>query len=110
MANITPKTEVKYEFFEYTEIAGGKLQVTLPQRDFASITFQVIGASGYCTINNIYSLINYLDATTPGGTNKRPWELTLNNNENEIDTTQYQLLIGNNATVNIIIKYIVKNN
>jgi len=102
------KTKIKYEFYRYTETAGGNLFIQLPFKDFASIKFEMIGFVGSAEINNIYPLQNRKDATdfgTPAA--KIGNTLILENNENEIDTGTYNILLFNQADILVTVKYIL---
>jgi len=94
------KVKVYYEFRTITT------DQTIVLDRPAQVTFQLIGGLGEsCVINNIYLLITRKDSVDGG--KKLPWELILNNNENEIDITNYQVrfLITAGSYLNVIIKY-----
>jgi len=78
------KTKVYYEFRTFDR------DTTLVLDRPASISFQVLGSgTDDITINNTYIIRSRQDAFF--GTGKYPWELTFENNVNEIDVTTYSI-------------------
>jgi hypothetical protein len=98
------KNKVYYE----TRIVQGNQ--TLVLENPAQITFQCIGGSGIfygqVQINNTYVLDSSEESFN---SNKRPYELILNNNENEIDVSNYVIRFGGylGTILRVIIKYYV---
>ena len=93
------KTKVYYEFRQIT--TDQNIIIDKP----ASITFQLFGAAGLgfrAIINGTYPLVTRGDSITPGNF---PFELTLNNNENEVDVSNYYVRFSGTPTLNLIIKY-----
>jgi len=92
-------------YYEFRTIQGNQ---TLVLEKPAQVTFQLIGGTGIlygqCQINNTYNLETKEASLS---TYKFPWEITLNNNENEIDVNNYIIrfsgYLGNQ--LRIIIKY-----
>lgn len=93
------KTKVYYEFRSFDR------DTTLILDKPAQITFQVAGlGTDEIIINNTYILRSRGDALN--GTFKYPWELTLNNNVNEIDITNYVIrFTAPGYVLQVIIKY-----
>lgn len=93
------KTKVYYEFRSFDR------DTTLILDKPASVTFQVAGlGADDIIINNTYILRSRGDSLN--GTFKYPWELTLNNNENETDITNYTIrFTALGYVLQVIIKY-----
>jgi len=93
------KTRVYYEF--RTISTDQNIIIDKP----ASITFQCFGVAGLglrAIINNNYALVPRGDSITPGNF---PFELTLNNNLNEVDVSNYYVRFTGAVTLRLIIKY-----
>jgi hypothetical protein len=96
------KNKIYYQF----RIVQGNQTLVLEKP--AQVTFQLIGGTGIfygqCQINNTYNL-ETKEASLSAY--KLPWEITLNNNEKEIDVNNYIIrfsgYLGNQLRV--IIKY-----
>lgn len=102
------KQGIKFEFFEYINPNSTPLSITLPYKNFASIKFICGGQgnSGSCIINNIYrldSLNNYIT-----GTANYPFELVLNTNLDEIDESNYTIILNPLCAVRTIVKFYSK--
>jgi hypothetical protein len=95
------KTRVYYEFRSI------ETNQTLVLENPAQVTFQVNGGLGSSlVINNNYLLVGRIESFT---NYTDPWELILNNNENEIDVTQYSIRFNTPCVLNVIIKYYDKS-
>lgn len=109
MADIKHKKQkVRYEFFQYQgTVIGGLTQVNLILEQPAEIRFVCSGAPGtsYCLINKIYGLASVTEFT--GGASISPYELILKNNLDEIDVTNYSILMTTGCQVRVICKYFV---
>ena len=96
------KTKVYYEFRQISTD-----QVLVLDKP-AQVTFQLWGplGSNTCIINNAYILVNRLDSLDILGGGKYDWQVVLNNNQNEIDVTNYQIRFnGTGNILMVIIKY-----
>jgi hypothetical protein len=92
------KTRILYEF--RTINTNQVLVLDKP----AQITFQLIGVAGQgVIINENYTLLTRTESLQAPF--KSPWELTLYNNVNELDVTNYNLRFIGTPTLTIIIKY-----
>ena len=93
------KTKVLYEF---RQIQTDQILVL---DNPASITFQMLGSGGFVTINNLHRLQSYAESNSPLGL--FDWQLTLNNNVNELDVTNYSIrfAVPGIVSLNLIIKY-----
>jgi hypothetical protein len=70
----------------------------------AQITFICIGVAGQgVVINNNFNLITRTESLQAPF--KAPFELTLNNNDNEIDVTNYLIRFIGTPSLQLIIKY-----
>lgn len=102
------KIEVSYQIYTVNSSGGQPTTQTLVLNKPASVRFLVLASSpgtGFALINNVYQLNSFVD--TNSGTSFSPSELLLENNDNEIDVTQYT--ITTNCVVKVICKYYVKN-
>lgn len=107
-----PIQKVRYEFYSYSA-SGNTQAITLVLNDPLSVRFVMKGTSGLCIINKVY-LIQGCGAVFQGlPIAENPFELILNNNINEIDVTNYQILLDGvtlgDATLNVICKYAVND-
>lgn len=92
------KTKVLYEF--RTIETNQVLVLEQP----AQITFQLQGAPGQAVIiNENYTLLTRSESLQAPF--KSPFELTLNNNVNELDVTNYNIRFVGFPTLILIIKY-----
>jgi len=94
------KTRVYYEFRTVNQ--DGNIIIDKP----ASITFQLFAGAGLgyrVNINGAFFLIPRADSLN--APYLLPWELTLNNNENEVDVTNYYVRFTGTPTLLLIIKY-----
>ena len=103
------KKEIRYQFFKYDGLSAlVPTQYTLVVENPASITFTYL--SGFpgdvATINKNYFLNSVLD--TNNGTAQYPSTLILENNADEIDVTNYSILIGF-GTMIVTCKYFLNN-
>jgi hypothetical protein len=107
---IIKKQNVKYQFLQYSSTTTDTLQVNLVLNGPASVQFICKGPAtiGRVLINNIYNLDSVESFIS--GVAKHDYQLILNNNINEIDTTNYTILLKPQTTVSIICKYINQNN
>jgi len=105
------RQNVRYEFFSFETGPTGLFNTTLVLNNPASVKFVLTGTGGapdYCVINNLYNLQPIGSAIIPP---VYPFELILNNNINEIDTTVYTVRIlspGNSIQLKIVVKYLVQ--
>ena len=95
------KNKIYYEF----RIVQGNQTLVLEKP--AQVTFQLIGGTGLfygqCQINNTYNL-ETKEASLSAY--KYDWQVVLNNNQNEIDVTNYQIRFnGTGNILMVIIKY-----
>jgi len=102
---------VRFEFFKYEgDPVLFTRQYTLKLGKPAEVTFfcqSPIGSSGSATINNAYNIQSYNDSINPLLA-VAPAIVTLKTNINEIDNTNYSLLIaGNDCIVTVICKYYI---
>ena len=99
------KQKVRYEFYKF-EATAGSVTRTLTLSNPASVKFLMSGngAANTCLINNTYRLQPI--GLFTNGTASNPYELTLENNENEIDITDYVLFIQQ-GTVVVVAKYYI---
>jgi len=100
--------KVRYEFFTYSGQVGViATQINVKIENPASVKFIFEGAAGsFAVINKTFLLSPVID--TNNGTAVYPSELILNNNLNEIDTTIYQLLIGQGQII-LVCKYYIND-
>lgn len=101
------KTKVYYEVFEVSHPLVDQNK-TLVLSNPASIKFIVEGASIagfnlFVKINEQITLQPYTDTLT--GIASAPYQLLLENNDNELDVTQYQVQVPAGAVLKIICKY-----
>lgn len=92
-------------YYEFRQISTDQVLVLDKP---AQVTFQLWGGLGAntCIINNAYILVTRLDSLDILGGAKYDWQLVLNNNENEIDVTNYQIrFTGPGTILMVIIKY-----
>lgn len=103
--------KVRYEFYKFdADPLGISKQYTLVIGNPANVRFialSPVGTISQVIINNSYILNNYYQSNDPLlGT--APFELYLDNAVNEIDRTNYSILIfGPDTTVHVICKYYV---
>lgn len=100
------KYKVKYEFFKFESTTANNFFTNLVLNNPANVKFYCYGPAGIgrALINNVY----YLDAfagVVSGGANY-DYQLNLNNNINEIDITNYNILLKPQTTLFVICKYI----
>jgi hypothetical protein len=97
--------EVKYVFYQYQADSINTAFFTLVLNNPASIKFVCTGPSGVARalINNIYYLDSLAGFTL--GTSNYPFELILNNNINEVDTTSYTIVLKPQTTLSVVCKY-----
>jgi len=102
--NISKKI-VKYEFFQFRSGLGTTDSFTLKIEKPASIRFECYGITlgNTVTINNIYNLESM--RAFIAGSAFYPWFLELNNNIDEVDTTNYQITLQPQLICNVICKY-----
>jgi len=95
------KTRVIYEF---RKLSGSQ---TLVLDRPAEITFQLFQVGEFATINNSYRIQSRQDSLSPVGL--FDWQLSLKNNVNEVDVTQYVINMSSiTGILNCIIKYYEK--
>ena len=93
-------------FYEFRILQGNQ---TLILEKPAQVTFQLIGdpppLATQCTINNTYNLIGRVEAYNLNF--KFPFEVVLNNNDNENDVTIYNIRFSGylGGFLYVIIKY-----
>jgi hypothetical protein len=99
------RQKVRYEFYKF-EAPIGAVTRTLTLSNPASVKFLMTGSGGAntCLINNTYRLQPI--GLFTNGTAVFPYELTLENNENELDMTDYVLFIQS-GTVVVVAKYYI---
>lgn len=105
------KIPVYYEVFEVSHPSIDQNR-TLVLSNPASIKFLVEGVSiasfnRFVTINEQINLQPYTDTLT--GIATAPYQLLLENNEQEIDVTQFQVNVPAGAVLKIIAKYYKAN-
>lgn len=102
----TKRQKVRYEFYTFSGQVGVIVtQINLKLENPASIKFVYEGLAGsFAQINNIYFLSPLIDTNT--GVAPYPSTLVLENNQDEIDVTNYSLKIGQGQVV-IICKYFI---
>jgi hypothetical protein len=105
------KIPVRYEFYKYdADPLGVSKQYTLVLGNPANVRFialSPVGTISQVIINNSYILNNYSQSVDPLLATA-PFELNLNNNDFEIDKSNYSILIfGPDTTVHVICKYYV---
>ena len=104
--NIKPQ-KIVYEFLQYycptaTPVNNVTLVLIKPAK---VIFFNTSGNPlGMVTINNNFKLGS---PTAPIGTNPYPTNLFLDNNQDEIDETTYQINLISGTELKIIVKYFV---
>lgn len=102
------KQKVRYEFYEYQGNGISDTQINLKLENPASITFINTGPlNTLVTINKIYKLNCVGDYVT--GAAAEPYELVLTNNQDEIDATNYSVILEATAVLKVICKYFVNN-
>lgn len=101
------RQKVRYEFFEYQGSAPiSDTQINLKLENPASVTFVNTGPlNTLVTINNVYKLNCVGDYVS--GVAAEPYELVLTNNQDEIDVTNYSLIIQSGGVCKVICKYFV---
>jgi hypothetical protein len=102
------KQKIKYQFYQFTGTPGAITNFTLKLNSPMEVKFFLtapVGILGFVTINNLYRLEPY--EHTVNGTAFLPFELTLKNNINEIDTTDYVLQIKDQVICDVVCKYSV---
>ena len=105
------KQKVRYEFYNFQTGPSGVSNTTLVLDKPASVKFVVTGAglgADLVTINNAYQLQSVNLFTTIGS--QYPYELILENNQDEIDITNYSINIfspANAITLKVIAKYYI---
>jgi hypothetical protein len=105
------RQKVRYEFFKF---AGDALliskQYSLKLENPCEITFLCqcpIGSSGFATINNAYNIQSYNDSINPV-LSVAPYQINFKTNQNEVDITNYSLIVfGADTIVTITCKYYV---
>jgi hypothetical protein len=106
------KQKVRYEFYSFQTGPTGVFNTTLVLENPASVKFILTGNGGVtdiCTINNAYNLQPVGIFTSAIGANF-PCELILENNENEIDITNYSINItspANSINLKVVAKYYI---
>jgi hypothetical protein len=105
------KIQIYYQVYEVSHPTIDQNR-TLVLDNPASIKFVVEGGSiagnqQFVTINEQIALQPYTDTLT--GIAQAPYQLILDNNSDELDTTQYQVKVPAGAILKIICKYIKPN-
>ena len=106
------RQKIRYEFYNFQTGPSGVFNTTLVLENPASIKFVLTGNGGatdLCTINNAYNLQPIGIFTSAIGANF-PCELILENNQDEIDITNYSINItspGNSINLKVIAKYFI---
>jgi len=103
------RQKVKYQFLKYSSVTlGGSFTTTLVLSNPSSVEFILTGTAignGNAKINNTYNLDTLSKFITATAIN--PYFLKLDNNENEIDVTDYQITLFNVCDLTIIVKYFI---
>jgi hypothetical protein len=101
------KQKVRYEFYEFQGTnAIADTQINLKLENPAQVTFINTGPlTTLVTINNIFKLNCVGDYVT--GAAAEPYELILSNNQDEIDVTNYSIVIQAGGVLKVICKYFV---
>lgn len=106
------KQRVRYEFYNFQTGPTGVFNTQLVLENPASIKFILTGTGGatdLCTINNAFNLQPIGIFTSPIGANF-PYELILENNQDEIDVTNYTINItspANSINLKVVAKYFI---
>ena len=103
------RQKVRYEFYNY-QSTGLPLSTTLVLNGPASVKFICTDnnpLNAKTIINNTFVLQAVTDFTT--GNALYPYELLLDNNENEIDVTNYQINLQPNSELQVVAKYYVND-
>lgn len=100
------RQKVRYECYTYNA-PNGLTTHFLKLNNPAEVKFIGVDSNigNRITINNSFVIQSLVDVLN--GTAVYPSELILNNNENEIDVTQYTLLLQQNSEVFVVCKYYV---
>lgn len=100
---IKKKQKVRYEFYTF-QSSTVNFYTTLVLENPAEVKFFNVStfAGGKATINNQFTL-DSINAVAP----TNPSTLFLTNNVNEIDTTNYQILLQVGTNLNVIAKYYI---
>lgn len=103
------KSKVKYEFYQFNGTLGVFVtQLNLKLEHPASIKFVCVGPVGTgARINNLYQLSTLIDYVS--GVAQLPYELVLENNQDEIDVTNYSLQIFGQCAVFVVCKYYIND-
>jgi len=99
--------KVRYEFYSFSGngVLSGQ-SYNLKLENPASIKFTAVGGpNGIVLINKNYALTVWRTQTLM--TAALPSELLLENNQDEIDVTNYQIICSADARVNIVCKYYI---
>lgn len=105
------KQRVRYEFYNFQTGTTGLSNNTLVLENPASVKFVVTGfgvGGDIVTINNAYQLQSINLFSTIGS--QYPYELLLENNQDEIDVTTYTINIvspANSINLKVIAKYFI---
>lgn len=103
------KQKVRYEFYNF-QSTNLDFSTTLVLNNPASVKFICTDsnlANAKTIINNVYVLQGLVDFTN--GTAFYPYELILDNNENEIDVTNYTIKLQPNSELQVVAKYYVND-
>lgn len=100
---IKKRQQVRYEFYTFQSTTVN-FYTTLVLENPAEVKFFNVStfAGGKATINNQFTL-DSINAVAP----TNPSTLFLTNNVNEIDTTNYQILLQVGTNLNVIAKYYI---
>jgi len=103
------KQKVRYEFYNF-QSTSLDFSTTLVLNNPASVKFICTDSNlsnAKTIINNVYVLQGLVDFTN--GTAFYPYELILDNNENEIDVTNYTIKLQPNSELQVVAKYYVND-
>jgi hypothetical protein len=103
------KQKVRYEFYNF-QSTSLDFSTTLVLNNPASVKFICTDSNlsnAKTIINNVYVLQGLVDFTN--GTAFYPYELILDNNENEIDVANYTIKLQPNSELQVVAKYYVND-